>query len=55
MSAAEFRSAYPSEGQHVEFKTGVSGAQLQNTAVAFSNTDGGVILIGVTDEGEVRG
>ena len=55
MSAAEFRSAYPSEGQHVEFKTGVSGAQLQNTAVAFSNTDGGVVLIGVTDEGEVRG
>jgi ATP-dependent DNA helicase RecG len=55
MSAAEFRSAYPGEGQYVEFKTGASGAQLQNTAVAFSNADGGVILIGVTDDGEIHG
>jgi ATP-dependent DNA helicase RecG len=55
MSLAQFRAAFPEEGPHVEFKTGVSGAQLQDTAVAFSNADGGVILIGVRDDGEVLG
>ncbi len=55
MSAAEFRAAYPGEGQHVEFKSGVSGPQLQSTAVAYSNADGGVVLIGVADDGQIRG
>jgi ATP-dependent DNA helicase RecG len=39
----------------VEFKSGVSNAQLQDTAVAFSNADGGVVLIGVRDDGEPVG
>lgn len=55
MSVAEFRSAYPGEGQYVEFKSGVSGSQLQDTAVAFSNADGGLVLIGVADDGAIRG
>lgn len=55
MSTSEFRRAFPAEGDHVEFKTGVSGAQLQETAVAFSNADGGVVLIGVRDDGELVG
>lgn len=55
MSAEAFRVAFPGEGQLVEFKRGSSGEQLQNTAVAFSNADGGVILIGVADDGEVVG
>jgi len=41
------------ESQHVEFKGGTAIEQLQNTAVAFSNTDGGVILAGVRDDGSI--
>jgi ATP-dependent DNA helicase RecG len=55
MGLTEFRAAFPGEGPHVEFKSGVSGAQLQDTAVAFSNADGGVVLIGVRDDGELLG
>lgn len=55
MSLAEFKREFPGEGPFVEFKTGISGKDLQNTAVAFSNTDGGIVLIGVTDDGAVRG
>lgn len=55
MSTAEFRAAFPGESQHVEFKTGISGTQIQETAVAFSNADGGVVLIGVRDDGTVAG
>jgi ATP-dependent DNA helicase RecG len=55
MSPAEFRRAFPAEGSFVEFKSGISGKDLQNTAVAFSNADGGVVLIGVADDGVVRG
>lgn len=51
----DFARAFPGEGQYVEFKSGISSAQLQDTAVAFSNTDGGVILIGVRDDGEPLG
>jgi ATP-dependent DNA helicase RecG len=53
ISVAEFRGAFPGEGQHVEFKRGTSMEQLQNTAVAFSNADGGVVLIGVQDDGAI--
>jgi predicted HTH transcriptional regulator len=55
LTTAEFRAAFPEESSLVEFKAGVSGAQLQDTAVAFSNARGGVILIGVADDGTVRG
>jgi ATP-dependent DNA helicase RecG len=55
MSLAEFRAAFPGEGPLVEFKRGTSGEQLQNTAVAFSNADGGLILIGVEDDGVISG
>jgi hypothetical protein len=41
MGLAEFRAAFPGEGQLVEFKRGVSTEQAQSTAVAFSNADGG--------------
>ncbi|HMJ03338.1 MAG TPA: ATP-binding protein [Conexibacter sp.] len=55
MTLAEFTEAFPSEGQHVEFKTGVGNGPLQDTAVAFSNADGGVVLIGVRDDGRIAG
>ena len=53
LSLEEFREAFPGEGQHVEFKRGTSIDQLQSTAVAFSNAEGGVILIGVRDDGSI--
>lgn len=55
LGLAEFRRAFPEEGQYLEFKSGMSRNQLQETVVAFSNADGGVILIGVSDEGEIAG
>jgi ATP-dependent DNA helicase RecG len=53
LSLSEFRVAFPGESQLVEFKRGTSQEELQNTAVAFSNADGGVILIGVRDDGTI--
>jgi ATP-dependent DNA helicase RecG len=55
LTAEEFRREFPEEGEHVEFKNGISRRQLQETVVSFSNADGGVILIGVSDAGEVTG
>jgi ATP-dependent DNA helicase RecG len=51
----EFKREFPEEGEHVEFKTGLSRNQLQESVVSFSNASGGVILIGVSDTGEVVG
>ena len=51
----EFRREFPEESQYVEFKRGVGGDPLQETIVAFSNADGGVILVGVSDDGDVVG
>lgn len=55
LSLTEFRAAFPGESQLVEFKRGTSQEELQNSAVAFSNADGGVILIGVRDDGSIAG
>jgi len=55
MSVDEFQRSFPGESGLVEFKTGVSGEQIQDTAVSFSNADGGVILIGIRDNGEIAG
>jgi ATP-dependent DNA helicase RecG len=53
LSLADFRAAFPGESEFVEFKRGTSQEELQSTAVAFSNADGGVILIGVRDDGSI--
>jgi ATP-dependent DNA helicase RecG len=53
LTAAQFETEFPGESEHVEFKRGTSMEELQNTAVAFSNADGGVILIGVRDDGSI--
>ena len=55
LSREAFAGAFSSESEYIERKTGVSAATIQETVVAFSNADGGVILIGVTDSGEVVG
>jgi ATP-dependent DNA helicase RecG len=55
VSSEEFQSFFPAESDYVERKSGTSGNPLQEAVVAFSNADGGVILIGVQDNGTVVG
>jgi ATP-dependent DNA helicase RecG len=55
LTTEEFQRDFPQENQYIEFKRGIGQDQVPNTAVAFSNADGGVILIGVDDYGEVVG
>jgi ATP-dependent DNA helicase RecG len=54
LTSAAFEGAYPHETEYVEFKTS-AGRQLQEPIVAFSNSKGGVILIGVRDGGQLVG
>lgn len=55
MSLAEFRAAFPFESEFIERKSGFNRTAAQEAAVAFSNADGGVILIGVDDAGTIVG
>jgi hypothetical protein len=55
MELHDFRQEFPGENQFIEFKTGLSREPLQESIVAFSNSQGGVILIGVADDGKVVG
>lgn len=55
LTAAELAREYPGEGPHVELKRGVSRERIIDAAVAFSNTDGGLVIIGVEDNGGLRG
>jgi ATP-dependent DNA helicase RecG len=54
-SAEEFRALIDREGDHIELKTGAGGKPLQEVLVAFSNTDGGLIFIGVNNDRQVVG
>ena len=55
LSAEQFAEEFPAESESIEFKEGVPLDQIARTAVAFSNTDGGVILLGVSDTGQIKG
>ena len=55
MTEDEFARAFPSESELVERKRGAGGKALQEAVTAFSNGDGGVVLIGVDDDGGVAG
>lgn len=55
LTPEEFAATFPGESEFVEFKRGTSQEQLQSTAVAFSNAAGGIILIGVNDDGSIAG
>lgn len=55
MTPEGFRAAFPSEGQQVEWKTGTSRRPIQEAVVAFSNADGGILMIGVDDRGATVG
>ena len=50
-----FAEEFPGEGDFVEFKQGLPETKLREAIVAFSNTDGGVVLLGVRDDGQVQG
>lgn len=54
-SSDQFRILIDRETERLELKTGTGGKPLQEALVAFSNTDGGVILIGVDDRRHVVG
>jgi predicted HTH transcriptional regulator len=44
------------EGQHLDFKFEISdAAKIARSLVAFANTDGGKLLIGVKDNGVIKG
>jgi hypothetical protein len=44
------------EGSHLEFKSRASSTdQIVREMIAFANTAGGIILVGVTDSGELSG
>ena len=55
LSAEQFAKDFPAESERIEFKESVPLDQIANTAAAFSNTDGGVILLGVSDTGQIVG
>jgi len=55
LTAAEFAAEFPREGLYVEFKEGVSHSRIAETAMAFSNAAGGVLLLGASDRGTIRG
>ncbi len=55
LTVAEFAAEFPREGLYVEFKEGISHSRIAETAMAFSNADGGVLLLGASDRGTIRG
>ncbi|MGH9189153.1 MAG: ATP-binding protein [Acidimicrobiales bacterium] len=55
LSPSEFVDLFPEEGDYIEFKQGLEIDALRQTLAAFSNADGGVIAIGVSDDGQVLG
>ena len=59
LTAGEFEREFGASGRresdYVEFKEGLSADRIGPAVVAFSNAGGGVILIGVRDDGSVRG
>jgi ATP-dependent DNA helicase RecG len=55
MTREEFEAAFPEESDYVERKAGAGQAPLAKAITALSNSAGGVILIGVRDDGELVG
>ena len=55
LSATEFARAFPAESDLIERKRGFNRTAVQEAVVAFSNANGGVILIGVDDGGTIVG
>lgn len=54
-TAAGFRRRVGLESDTVEFKTGIGNEPMQEALVALSNVQGGVIFVGVRDDGTIAG
>lgn len=54
VSVEAFAERFPSESSLIERKAGI-GDKLVQEVVAFSNSDGGVVLLGVADDGAIAG
>ncbi|MBD8059246.1 putative DNA binding domain-containing protein [Cellulomonas sp. JH27-2] len=55
MVGEEFRSAFPCESDYIEFKQGLPETKIREAVTAFSNSDGGVVLLGVRNDGVPQG
>jgi ATP-dependent DNA helicase RecG len=55
LGVEEFGQSFPGEGEYLELKQGVSVSRIQEAAVAFSNHDGGVYIVGVAPDGHIVG
>ena len=55
LTAQEFAEKFDGETTHIEFKEGFSQRNITEAVVAFSNTEGGVILVGVDNRGRIKG
>jgi ATP-dependent DNA helicase RecG len=49
--AATFHREFPGESRYVELKQSPSRDRIARAVAAFSNTDGGVLLVGVAPDG----
>jgi ATP-dependent DNA helicase RecG len=54
-TVSNFAALIERENDHIELKTGAGSLPLQESMVAFSNADGGAILVGVTNARVVTG
>lgn len=54
-TAADLAARFPAEGDLIEFKQGIPAEKIAEAVTAFSNTEGGVLLLGVHDSGRVVG
>jgi len=55
LSPERFARAFPGESEHVEFGRTLLAEHVHENVTAFSNSDGGVILVGVRHDGAVVG
>ncbi|MDQ3727984.1 MAG: ATP-binding protein, partial [Actinomycetota bacterium] len=55
MTEEEFNASFPHETAVIERKTGAGSKGIGDAVVAFSNAEGGLILIGVDDGGTIVG
>jgi ATP-dependent DNA helicase RecG len=55
MSLEDFEREFSAESDYIERKTGTGQVPLARAITALSNTDGGVVLIGVRDDGSIVG
>lgn len=51
----DLAARFPAEGDLIEFKQGIPAEKVAEAVTAFSNTDGGIVLLGVANDGRVMG